>query len=187
MTESRASVPQDQPTKVLLSYGPNGRSRGEATVTFNTATGAAEAQKQYHGVKVDNRAMKIEIVGGTVAAAKPLQERIAKPKSAAKDATKGSTKGATAKANGKAATANNAAAATTTTETGKGRATKKKSGRAGRAKAKTAEELDAEMQDYFGGGEANGVAATTVVTTNGAQPAAAVVNGGDTGMEDEVL
>ena len=38
-------------------------------------------------------------------------------------------------------------------------ATKKKAGRAGKPKAKTAEELDAEMQDYFGGNETNGAAA----------------------------
>lgn len=43
---------------------------------------------------------------------------------------------------------------------------------------KTAEELDAEMQDYFVGGEAP--------ATNGTVPAAAA-NGGDTGMTDEVL
>lgn len=39
----------------------------------------------------------------------------------------------------------------------------KKSGRAGRPKAKTAEELDAEMQDYFGG-ETNGTAAPPAQT-----------------------
>lgn len=56
---------------------------------------------------------------------------------------------------------------------------KEKSGRAGRPKAKTAEELDAEMQDYFGSGEA------AAAPTNGAQPAA--TNGTDTGMVDEVM
>lgn len=59
---------------------------------------------------------------------------------------------------------------------------------AGRAKPKTAEELDAEMMDYFdaSGAPANGAATTdAAATTNGtAQPAA---NGGeDLGM-DEVL
>ena len=55
-----------------------------------------------------------------------------------------------------------------------------KSGRAGRPKKKTAEELDAEMMDYFGGDSG---------ATNGAvQPAAAAAtNGGDTGMVDEVM
>ena len=45
---------------------------------------------------------------------------------------------------------------------------------AGRGKPKTAEELDAEMTDYFGDG-ANGASA---------QPN---VNGGDEGMEDGIL
>lgn len=49
----------------------------------------------------------------------------------------------------------------------------KKSGSAGRPKRKTAEELDAEMQDYFGGDAA---------VTNGAP----VANGGDTGMEEVI-
>lgn len=96
-----------------------------------------------------------------------------KPKNAAKEVTKG----AVSKNNAKAATANGASKGPA-----KARENKKKSGRAGRPAAKTAEELDAEMQDYFGSGEAN---RATVVTTNGAQ--AVATNGGDTGMEDEVL
>ena len=83
-----------------------------------------------------------------------------KPKSAAKDKPK--TNG-TAITNG----------------ANKGKSTRaKKPGRNNRPKKKTAEELDAEMQDYFGGD--SGAATTT------AQPAAAVA-GGDTGMVDEVL
>lgn len=53
---------------------------------------------------------------------------------------------------------------------------KKKGPRAGRPKAKTAEELDAEMADYFGGDG-------TTVAVNGD---AAAANGGDA-MTDEVL
>jgi THO complex subunit 4 len=70
-------------------------------------------------------------------------------------------------------------AASTNGATGDKKAKKEKSGRAGRPKAKTAEELDAEMQDYFGSGEA------ATAPTNGAQPAAS--NGADTGMVDEVM
>lgn len=47
--------------KVLVSYGPNGRSRGEATVIFSKSTKAAEAQKQFNGVKVDDKAMRVTI------------------------------------------------------------------------------------------------------------------------------
>ena len=87
------------------------------------------------------------------------------PKNAAKDKAKKQDK---PKTNGAAAPPTNGAA--------KGNnARNKKSGRAGRPKKKTAEELDAEMTDYFGGSAAaNGTA----------QPAAAAV--GD-GMVDEVL
>ncbi len=49
---------------------------------------------------------------------------------------------------------------------------------AGRPKPKTADELDAEMTDYFDGNAANGTAATTDASATGgaAQPA---VNGGE--------
>lgn len=47
----------------------------------------------------------------------------------------------------------------------KGRARNKNSGRAGKPKAKTADELDAEMTDYFGGGQTNGTATATADAT----------------------
>ncbi|KAK0277452.1 RNA-binding RNA annealing protein [Friedmanniomyces endolithicus] len=160
--------------KVLLSYGPNGRSRGEATVIFNKSTKAIEAQEAFNGVKVDDKAMRVEIVGGSaasVAQAKTLADRMAKPKNAARENTKANV----AKTAGpKPAAANGAPA---------GRREKKKSGRAGKPKAKTADELDAEMADYFGG-----TAPTAEATNGAAQPAA--TNGGEVAMQtdgDEVL
>lgn len=95
--------------------------------------------------------------------------RTRKPKTATKEKTKPAA-GAKAAANG-----------TTNGASKDGRAAKKKSGRAGKPKAKTAEELDAEMQDYFGGGETNGAPA------NGAAEPVVAADGGDTGMVDEVL
>ena len=89
-----------------------------------------------------------------------------KPKNVVKDKVKRQDK---PKTNGAATATTNGAAKGNNPRT-------KKSGRAGRPKKKTAEELDAEMTDYFGGSAAaNGTA----------QPAAAA--GGDTGMVDEVL
>jgi THO complex subunit 4 len=87
------------------------------------------------------------------------------PKSAARDKAKKQDK---PKTNGAAAITNVAA---------KGKNTRnKKSGRTGRAKKKTAEELDAEMVDYFGNdGAPNGT------TQQAAAPS------GNTGMVDEVL
>jgi THO complex subunit 4 len=57
---------------------------------------------------------------------------------------------------------------------GKGRG-----GRDARPKKKTVEELDAEMADYFPGGEANNATSNTEV--------APVTAGGDTAMDDEML
>ena len=45
--------------RVLLTYGPNGRSRGVAQITFGSPAAAAQAAKQLDGVKVDNRGMKV--------------------------------------------------------------------------------------------------------------------------------
>ncbi|KAK3073046.1 RNA-binding RNA annealing protein [Teratosphaeriaceae sp. CCFEE 6253] len=175
--------------KVLLAYGPTGRSRGEATVIFSKPSKALEAQKQFNGVKVDDKAMRVEIVGDTAAAikqAKTMADRMAyvvlpsiehvghgltslsKPKNAAKENTKANAP--------KTAAAKPAAPGAP-----KARGEKKKSGRAGKPKAKTSDELDAEMADYFGA--PNGDA-----TNGSAQPAA--TNGGEAVMQtdgDEVL
>ena len=45
--------------KVLLSYGPNGRSRGEATVVFGRPDSAAKAQKEFNNVGVDGKPMRV--------------------------------------------------------------------------------------------------------------------------------
>ena len=93
-----------------------------------------------------------------------------------KPVTKPTPKAAAAKKDGPKPAANGAA-------TRGGRA-EKKSGRAGKPKAKTADELDAEMADYFGGGEvANGATTSGDGAVNVAAPAAAA-NGGE--MEDIV-
>lgn len=159
--------------KVILNYGPTGRSRGSATVFFSRSGAAAEAVR-LDGTPVDGKKMRIEVLvdARTVPAPqapKPLSERVVnKPKNAVK---KDGKQAGAAKPKNQAANTNGSA--------GDKKAKKEKSGRAGRAKAKTAEELDAEMQDYFGSGE--GAAAST----NGAP--AATTNGGDTGMVDEVM
>lgn len=96
----------------------------------------------------------------------PLIHTVSKPKSAANDKPK-------------PATGTKAGGATTngTAKTRPGR--NRKPGRTGRPKKKTAQELDAEMVDYFGVGEGGAAAGT-------AQPAAPVGNG-DAGMVDEVM
>lgn len=67
---------------------------------------------------------------------------------------------------------------------GRGRGRGGRRGRnAGRGKPKTADELDAEMVDYFDApGGVGGNAGTDVTATNGAAPTAA--NGEDLGMDE---
>jgi THO complex subunit 4 len=112
---------------------------------------------------------KIEVIVGAADApaapvTKSLGDRIQKPAEKAKP--KPATAAPKAAAGGKVGKVGKARA-----RGGKGKAG------AGRPKPKTAEELDAEMADYFGNGDA-------AMSNGGAvQPAA----GGDTGMEDDVV
>ncbi|KAI9728179.1 MAG: hypothetical protein M1828_004640 [Chrysothrix sp. TS-e1954] len=149
--------------RVLLTYGPSGISRGQATVIFHKANSAVEAAKNLNGITVDGtRKIKIEVIVGADKAqavpAKTLSQRVAQTKSAPNKAQKPgpATNGTKAK------------------NTKKGRAPGR--GRnAGRGKPKTADELDAEMTDYFDGnsaGGANGEVAAVTNGTTGAQPAA---------------
>jgi len=147
--------------KVSLTYGPNGQSRGVATIIFSNAAAAAEAAKLLDGTKVDGRPMKVEVVLGakqapTPARAKALSERI--------QATKPIK-----------STAKNQPKTVTTKDTKNTKSKKTTRGRnAGRPKKKTAEELDTEMNDYFATG--------TDANAGGAvQP---VANGGDAAMEE---
>lgn len=105
--------------------------------------------------------MQVEIVvDASVAAALPgpkgLSERIAQPKAQPKSAANTKTTNSNARGRGKG---------------GRG-------GRSGRPAKKTAEELDSEMADYFGGEVANG-------NENAAAPANGVTNGD--AMDEEVL
>jgi THO complex subunit 4 len=161
--------------KVLLSYGPNGESRGLATIVFARTDGAAKAAKELNGLKVDGRPMKIEVIvdasrAPAPTAPKSLGDRIQKP------AEKAKPKPATAaprNAAGKEGAKNGRAR-----RGGKGEAS---AGRVGRPKPKTTEELDAEMADYF----VNGAGSDAALANGGAvHPAAA---GGDVGMEEDVV
>ncbi|KAK3076832.1 hypothetical protein LTS18_011927, partial [Coniosporium uncinatum] len=132
------------------------------------------AAKELNGIRVDGNPIKIEVMvaaQGIPASepAKSLKDRITQPKNAAK-------------AQPKPATAVKPAAGKTAT-----RGRKAKPAKNARPKKKTAEELDAEMVDYFGdnnaasGAPVNG--ADAAVDSAAVQP---VANGGDTGMDDEI-
>lgn len=69
---------------------------------------------------------------------------------------------------------------------GRGRGGRARGRNAGRGKPKTADELDAEMNDYFDAPATTDAAATTNgATASAAAPAAAA--GADAGMEDEIM
>ncbi|KAJ0413175.1 hypothetical protein BJY00DRAFT_68296 [Aspergillus carlsbadensis] len=151
--------------RVMLTYNQNGTSRGIASIVFSKRDTAAKAAKDLNGLLVDGRPMKIEVVvdashAPEVPAAKPLGDRVAQGKSKPKPAT-----------NAKAA---NTAAGK------KGRGARRPGPRTNRPKPKTAEELDAEMDDYFiTSGDA--APANAPAAANGAPQQAA---GDDVGMAE---
>jgi len=168
-----SAVGVGRPKKILMQYGPNGKSLGSATVIFNRPDQAQKATTALNGVKIDNRPIRVDLL--VSAANMPAQtkqsslaDRVTQPK---KDKPKPATSDTAAPAAGK----------------GRGEGTRGRGGRGGRGgrerqKKKTVEELDAEMADYFPGAEGGNDA----MATNGAAaaPAAAV---GDTAMDDEML
>jgi len=151
--------------RVELAYGPNSMSKGTATIHFVQSDGANLAMKEMNGILIDNRPIKVEIIiDATVAAALPgpkgLSERVTQPKPQPKSAaaSKATTNGATR---------------------GNGRGRRGRGGRNSRPAKKTAEELDSEMADYFGGGGSNAGNENEAAATNGAAAPDA--------MEEEVL
>ncbi|KAG8527763.1 uncharacterized protein KY384_007917 [Bacidia gigantensis] len=149
--------------RAMLTYGPNGVSRGVATIIFSKPGSANDALLKLNGMLVDKRPMKIEVVldaaKATQQGSKALSDRMTQPKSAAPKATTNST----ATRGGKVAG-------------GRGG---RRGRNAGRPKAKTADELDAEMADYF---DPNAPNENAPATNGTAQP---VTNGGeDLGMDE---
>ncbi|MCJ1375644.1 hypothetical protein MMC20_006881 [Loxospora ochrophaea] len=156
--------------RVTITYGPNGVSRGIATIIFNKVNSASDALTKLNGLLVDKRPMKIEVVLDASRAPPPapvkgLSDRIAQPKGQPKPAT------ATKIADG------------SSTRGGRGRGRARRGRNAGRPKPKTADELDAEMEDYFDPEATNGATNAAAPTTNGtAQPTA--TGGDDLGMDE---
>ncbi|OAL50762.1 hypothetical protein IQ07DRAFT_643983 [Pyrenochaeta sp. DS3sAY3a] len=156
-----------RPKRILLQYGPNGRSLGSATITFSKHEQAVKATASLNGVKIDNRPIRVEMLVSAANLPPParqptLAERVTQPR----------------KDKPKPATAEKAAA-------GRGRGDARGKGRGGRGgrerqKKKTTEDLDAEMADYF----TNTDGAATAMDTNGAAQATA---GGDIAMGEEML
>ncbi|KAB8294250.1 hypothetical protein EYC80_009680 [Monilinia laxa] len=161
---------------VQLVYGPNGVSRGEANITFHRPGDAAAAVSRLNGVKVDNRALRVQLLVDAQAAAvfeekvaKKLMDRISttpksQPKSAVPNKSNGKDQGA--KRGGKRGSRGGSNTA--------------------RPTKKTAEELDLEMADYWESGNAAGADAggdNNQAASGAAQPA----TNGDANMDDEIL
>jgi len=153
-----------------LTYGPDGRSRGIATIIFNKDGDAQKACDKYNGVLADKRPMKVEVV---IDPSKPkaltLADRVGPANKPAPQPRKDNKpKPAGDRNNNKGGRGEKGARG------GKGG---KRGGKAAAPrKNKTAEELDAEMVDYFGTNDAPSTAA----------PAAAAAAPSAT-MEEEVL
>ncbi|KAL4802176.1 hypothetical protein BDV18DRAFT_164349 [Aspergillus unguis] len=150
--------------RVMLTYNQNGTSRGIASIVFSKPDTAAKAAKDLNGLLVDGRPMKIEVIvdashAPAVPAPKPLGDRVAQGKSQPKPATNAKPDAAAR---------------------GRGRRRGRAGGRAGRPKPKTAEELDAEMVDYFNTPNENGAAADN----NAAAPPQQPAGGEDLGMAE---
>ncbi|KAJ4367402.1 RNA-binding RNA annealing protein [Neocucurbitaria cava] len=183
----QSAVNVGRPKKILMQYGPNGRSLGSATVIFNKHDQAVKATAALNGVKIDGRPVRVEML--VSAANIPLQARqpslaervtyvqplmVTKPqltvyRQPKKDKPKPATAEKTEKAGGAAGRGR-----------GRGQTRGRGRGRGGREARtkKTTQELDAEMEDYFPSGENN--------ATNGAEGAQASA-GGDTAMDEEML
>ncbi|RVX74297.1 hypothetical protein B0A52_02129 [Exophiala mesophila] len=149
--------------RVSLQYNQSGQSRGIADILFGKADSAAKAAKELNGMLIE-----VVVDASSVpqpAAPKPLAERVAaNPKAQPKSAV--NVKKATAKDGAKGK--------------GAGKDAKPKRGRNARPK-KTAEELDAEMTDYWGGNNPSATGAAPAAPANGANPAPA---GGDEAMDE---
>ncbi|KAF1817202.1 hypothetical protein P152DRAFT_10758 [Eremomyces bilateralis CBS 781.70] len=147
------------PTKrVTIAYGADGKSRGTATIIFRHEETAAKAAKELDGLRIDGKPIRIEVLLSPKSIPSPAAPKTLAERASGKPG---------AKPTPKPATANKAA---------KGKKTSR--GRnAGRPKSKTADELDAEMADYFD------ASADTNMANGAVQPA----SGGDTGMTDEIM
>ncbi|KAJ4510041.1 RNA-binding RNA annealing protein [Exophiala dermatitidis] len=172
--------------KVSLQYNQNGQSRGIADIIFVKPDSAAKAAKDLNGMLIEVVVDASHVPEPTPA--KSLADRVAyaNPKRAGKSEPLTKTS-ANPKAQPKSATADKKV-------TGKdgakgrpaGRAGKPKRGRNPRPKPKTAEELDAEMTDYWAGSNPSAApaASTEAPAANGSAPAANA--GDDMGMDEEI-
>ncbi|KAK5042896.1 hypothetical protein LTR84_012398 [Exophiala bonariae] len=170
--------------RVSLQYNQNGQSRGIADIIFSKSDAAAKAAKDLNGMLIEvvvdashvPEPTKAKSLADRVAYANPqrsvksdpLTKTSANPKAQPKSAT--TVKNTTAKDGTKGRSAGKPGS----------KPVKRDGRRQNRPKAKTAEELDAEMTDYWGGNNPSAVAAPVAAPSNGTVPPPA------TGDEDMI-
>lgn len=137
--------------KVSLHYNQHGESRGIADITFTKPDSAAKAAKEQNGIKIDGRPMKVEVVVDASLAPEPVQakslaERVAYANPKSKKSEPLTKTSANPKAQPKSATAKKADPRDKK-KPGQGKPARK--AKNPRPKPKTAEELDADMTDYW--------------------------------------
>ncbi|KAI0431011.1 hypothetical protein F5Y09DRAFT_306033 [Xylaria sp. FL1042] len=153
-------------TKLELLYDRAGRSEGVAFVTYESRDHALDAIHEFNGANAKGQPIRLTIHASAPrrnpfdTASRPLAERITRPRSLSPNdrgidryVPEGGRRSHSPRPRrrGRRAGARR--------ENG-GESTGRPAGRNGRPK-KTQEELDAEMEDYFGGGNASGQAAAT--------------------------
>jgi len=66
-------------SKAVLHFDQNARSLGTCELTFRSRTGAMKAHKQYNGVPLDGKSMRIELLGDVQMA--PVSSRLGRKNS----------------------------------------------------------------------------------------------------------
>jgi len=119
-------------SKAVLHFDQNGRSIGTCELTFRSRSGAMKAHKQYNGVPLDGKAMRIEVLGEISMA--PVSSRLGRKNSPPRNRDRSPFRRARGGRGGRPKPA------------GKPREKREKK------EIKSAEDLDKELDKYLAGG-----------------------------------
>jgi len=119
-------------SKAVLHFDQNGRSLGTCELTFRSRGGAMKAHKQYNGVPLDGKSMRIEVLGEVSMA--PVSSRLGRKNSPPRNRDRSPFRRARGGRGGRPKPA------------GKPREKREKK------EIKSAEDLDKELDNYLAGG-----------------------------------
>jgi len=119
-------------SKAVLHFDQNGRSIGTCKLSFRSRSGAMKAHKQYNGVPLDGKAMRIEVLGEVSMA--PVSSRLGRKNSPPRNRDRSPFRRARGGRGGRPKPA------------GKPREKREKK------EVKSAEDLDKELDNYLAGG-----------------------------------